>query len=73
MIVESTPGCLICGLKDGREVIFEGEWTLEPKFYLSNAKSLRFKNGRQLSGNEASIALDTLLEDARERGWTIVV
>lgn len=73
MIVDSTPSYLICSLKDGREVVFEGEWTLEPKFYVNDTSSLLFRNGEKLSDEEIAIAINTLLEDAKERGWKIAV
>jgi hypothetical protein len=76
MIVTSTPSSIVWQSPDGRRITFHGEWTLEPKFYLDVSNGITWdgtESSERLAEQEAKVALDGFLRDAKERGWTIIV
>jgi len=76
MIVDSTPGSITCQTSDGRKVIFYGEWTLEPKFYISAQDGIYWlsQNSKEaVNPREIGFCLEGLLSDAHQKGWKIVV
>ena len=75
MIASSTPGSITYQSNDGREVIFYGEWTLEPKFYISVPESAFWNSTKEtkLTEQELDECINGLLNDAINKGWEIVV
>ena len=76
MIIDSTPGSITYQSIDGYRVVFYGEWTLEPKFYLTIPKKvfcLLPKEKKELNADEVKNCVDGLLEDAKSKGWVIVI
>ena len=77
MIIDSTPGSITYQSNDGKKIIFYGEWTLEPKFYLSAPPTTycRLSTGEEerLPPEEMRLYLQSFLENAREKGWEIVI
>lgn len=72
----STPSSITWLSSNGRKITFKGEWTLEPKFYLSVPKKLKWddeEEAPEMSQNEANIALNEFLRETKEKGWEIVV
>lgn len=75
MILGSTPGSITWGTDEGHCVIFRGEWTLEPKFYLDMSPLLFWENTepkRFLTQSERAHALQMLHTDASRKGWILV-
>ncbi len=77
MIKSSTRSSITYQDGDKNEVIFFGEWTLEPKFYLpmlGEAFQIR-SNGEKikLSALDKEKYLPGFLTDAQEKGWEIVL
>lgn len=76
MIFNSTPGSITWGIDRGRCITFHGEWTLEPKFYLDIPK-IAFWDGVEprmpLTASELRQAINSLLTDAKEKGWDIEI
>ncbi len=75
MILDSTPGSITWGTAESHCVIFRGEWTLEPKFYLNMSTLLFWENTmpkKFLMESERAYALQNLLSDANEKGWILV-
>ncbi|WP_137918218.1 hypothetical protein [Hydrogenophaga sp. 2FB] len=73
MIVNSTPGALTLQANDGECIVFPGEWTLEPKFYLFKKNAHKKDSKKPLDASKAIEYLKQLLFDAGEKGWNIVV
>ena len=77
MIIDSTPGSITYQSIDGKKIIFYGEWTLEPKFYLSASPTtychLNTEEKKRLLPEEIQLYLQDFLEDARQKGWEIVI
>jgi hypothetical protein len=76
MIVDSTPGSITYQSPTGHQVVFDGEWTLEPKFYLSVPKNIFWLSPhekKELSADEVNNCIHGLLEDAKNKGWIIVI
>ena len=75
MILGSTPGSITWGTNEDHCVIFRGEWTLEPKFYLDMSSLLFWENTapkRFLTQSERAHALQMLRIDASKKGWILV-
>ncbi len=77
MIKSSTRSSITYQDSNKNDIIFFGEWTLEPKFYLSafGEAFLIRSNGEkvQLSFSEKTKYLKEFLIDAEKRGWEIVI
>lgn len=73
VIINSTIGSLTLRTDGGEHIVFPGEWTLEPKFYLSKKNIHRRDGVGKLSIGELSKFLNQLLHEADERHWHIVV
>lgn len=77
MIKSSTPSSITYQDNDKKEIIFYGEWTLEPKFYLYPlGEALQIlPNGEkiELDFPEKRKYLKGFLVDARNKGWEIVL
>ena len=75
MIISSTPGSITYQSNDGRKVTLYGEWTLEPKFYLSVPESAFWNSPKEtkLTEEELSDCIKGLLCDAIDKGWEIVI
>ncbi len=77
MIKSSTPSSITYQDSDKKEIIFYGEWTLEPKFYLHPlGEALQIlPNGEkiELDFPEKRKYLKGFLADARSKGWEIVL
>jgi hypothetical protein len=72
MIVFSTPGSITWESKTGRRIIFWGEWTLEPKFYVDLPQKMHWDDGHLLSDSEKPEVIKEFLSDASTRGWILV-
>ncbi len=77
MIKSSTRSSITYQDNNKNDVIFFGEWTLEPKFYLpvfGEALLIR-SNGEkiQLSFSDKKKYLKEFMIDAEEKGWDIVL
>ncbi len=77
MIKSSTRSSITYQDSDKNEVIFFGEWTLEPKFYLpvlGEAFQICSNGERvKLSSLDKEKYLQGFLTDAQEKGWEIVL
>lgn len=73
MIIFSTLGSITWQTAKDKKIIFTGEWTLEPKFYLDLPHEIFFDDGCVLREDEKIQAVKELLSDANARGWTIVL
>lgn len=76
MILNSTPGSITWGIDENHCVVFNGEWTLEPKFYLNISTPLFWENTKPrqlLTDLERTQAIDGLLADAVLKKWSIVI
>jgi hypothetical protein len=76
MIVHSTPSTIVWADDLNRRLDFHGEWTLEPKFYLTIPKKPFWYKGTkktEMTNSEFKHVLDKLLIEAVARGWNIEV
>ena len=73
MIVNSTPSALTLRTNDEEYIVFPGEWTLEPKFYLSKKDIHRKGSQKPLTPGDRVKCLEMLMRDASARGWVVVV
>lgn len=76
MIVNSTPGSITWRNDSGHQIIFSGEWTLEPKFYLYLSVTVFWSGTHPRSAvtqAELDEALKSLLLDASAKGWVIQI
>lgn len=75
MILFSTPSSITWARDKTHKLTFYGEWTLEPKFYL-NTPVIGFWDDTKpkipLSSEELKSAIDSLLNDAKLKGWIVV-
>ena len=75
MILDSTPSSITWGTTQSHCVIFTGEWTLEPKFYLNVSTLLFWEQTvpkKLLTESERAYAIKNLLADASAKGWILV-
>lgn len=76
MIVYSTPSTIVWADDLNRRVDFHGEWTLEPKFYLTIPKQAFWYRGAEkteMTNGEFKLVLDQLLIEAATRGWSVEI
>ena len=77
MIKSSTRSSITYQDPNKNEIIFFGEWTLEPKFYmpaLGEVLLIRATGEKEkLSFSDKRKYLEKFLVDAKERGWDIVL
>ena len=74
MIIYSTPGSITWGKDGERRIKFQGEWSLEPKFYLDLPATVYWEGTRRrLAEDELRESLNSLLADANEKGWVIEI
>lgn len=74
MITKSTPWSITWTENEIRSITFSGEWTLEPKFYLTLPKSACWNNSTTLiAEHQLQDLLVRLNCAASGRGWIIVV
>lgn len=74
MIIYSTPGSITWEKDSEQRITLQGEWTLEPKFYLDIPDMVYWDGTRQyLAEDELREALNSLLADANEKGWVIEI
>lgn len=74
MILVSTPSSIKCQLGESRSIIFYGEWTLEPKFYVDIKSPIHWEGDiskKPLSKDELDEAFSVLSRDADAEGWEI--
>ena len=76
MIFNSTPSSITWGTDENHRVIFTGEWTLEPRFYVNASVPIFWESTsprRLLTIAEREYALRNMLLDATAKGWKLVV
>jgi hypothetical protein len=74
MIVMSTPSSITWQSSDGKLITFKGEWTLEPKFYLTLPLKIAWDDTENaLSAAETKEVLNDFLQAAENKGWTIEI
>jgi len=74
MIIYSTPGSITWENDGEQRITFQGEWTLEPKFYLDLTETVYWDGTRRrLAEDELRNVLNSLLADANEKGWVVEI
>ena len=74
MIIKSTPWAITWKEDDDHILTLHGEWTLEPKFYLTLSEGTCWDNsGPPIEEGKLQQILSQFQNEAIARGWNIVI
>lgn len=74
MIIKSTPWAITWKEDASHAITFNGEWTLEPKFYLLlPAKPCWDGSNIPINAEQLQAILTRFEREAKERGWVVVI